>query len=461
VDVFIACINHSDDQFYYPSQVAEYYGQHHDGKFLEREQSFQQAADNVRALIDARLDPMAVWATSAHRHGMKFWASLRMNDVHKDHTDIWPSLRSKWEKEHNVRIGDDLPDHYKDARLTYTWAMDYGLQEVRDHKFAIIEEVCERYDVDGFELDFQRAPYFFRNGQRDRVTPLITQFVRRVRTRMDEIGAAKGRPMALAVKVPQTLQRSTLVGLDVSTWIKADLVDVVTPIHSGYLDMNAHIADYVKLARGTDCKIYAGLELNVTGLRTTKKATGAMLRAAASGYYADGADGIYLFNYDAHSPRLPFLPEHKQPLREMGDPRLLAGQDKHYFVTRDMRRQTTAETWPPLHKLSGEMQLPSTLDAGQALTLRFTIGDDLVTARATGVLESLRLIVAIKDLQPSRSVDVLVNVQPAGDSRIDGPTIIYTDPPVQQGVNQLTITQQNAEGESLRVEGVDLLIDYK
>ena len=145
----------------------------------------------------------------------------------------------------------------------------------------------------------------------------------------------------------------------------------------------------------------------------------------------------------------------------MGDPKLLAGQDKHYIITRDMRWQTAEETWPPMHKVGGEMQLPATLAAGETLSLRFSIGDHLAAARAAGTLETTELIVAIKDLQPSRSIDVLVNGQPAGDSRIDGPTIIYTDPPVQQGVNQLTITQQNAEGESLRVEGVDLLIDYK
>jgi hypothetical protein len=283
VDVFIQCINHSDDQFYYPSRVAEYYGQHHEGEFLERERGFKRAADNIRALVDAGQDPLAIWADQAHQREMQFWASLRMNDVHKDHTDIWPSLRSRWEKQNKVRIGDDLPEHYKDQRLSYSWAMDYGLQEVRDHKLAIIEELCRDYDVDGFEMDFQRAPYFFRNGERDRVQPLMTQFVRRVRQRLDEIGKTKKREIVLAARVPQTLARADLVGLDVRTWIKEGLVDYVIPMHTGYLDMNAEVASYVEIARGTNCKVYGGLEMSVKDY--AGRATLEMLRAAASGYY--------------------------------------------------------------------------------------------------------------------------------------------------------------------------------
>jgi len=458
VDVFIQCINHSDDQFYYPSRVAEYYGQHHEGEFLERERGFKRAADNIRALVDAGQDPLAIWADQAHQREMQFWASLRMNDVHKDHTDIWPSLRSRWEKQNKVRIGDDLPEHYKDQRLSYSWAMDYGLQEVRDHKLAIIEELCRDYDVDGFEMDFQRAPYFFRNGERDRVQPLMTQFVRRVRQRLDEIGKTKKREIVLAARVPQTLARADLVGLDVRTWIKEGLVDYVIPMHTGYLDMNAEVASYVEIARGTNCKVYGGLEMSVKDY--AGRATLEMLRAAASGYYEEGAAGIYLFNYDAHSPRLPFLPEHKQALQEIGSRQGLVGKDKHYFITRDMRGHTAQETAPPLHKVGGEMQLPATLPAGQPTQFHFTVGDDLDAAREAGTLAALELRIRLQEYPPSHRMTVRLNGELAGKSAISGAKFVFTDPPARQGRNVLTVTQRNPNSTTLRMERVELIVKY-
>ncbi len=460
VDVFIACINHSDDQFYYPTQVAEYFGQYHDGNFLAREESFKQAADNIRALVESGQDPMKIWGNHARRKGMKFWASMRMNDVHKDHADIWPSLRSRWEKQNNVRIGDDLPDHYKDARLTYSWAMDYGLQQVRDHKFSIVEEVCQNYGVDGFELDFQRAHYFFRHGQRDQVMPLLTRLVHRIRGRLDEIGRAQGHPIVLAVRVPPSLAKCTMAGLDVAGWIQQGLVDVVIPMDAGYLDMNAEVADFVALAEGTDCKIYAGLELNVRDYTEDGKATGEMLRAAASGYYQEGATGIYLFNYDAHSPRLPFFPEHKQPLRELGDRQLLADKDKHYVVTRDMRGQTAEETWPPMHKIGGEMQLPATLADGRTREFYFSVGDALQSARQRGALKSLQLRIGFKPLNPGHEISVRVNDQVAGGMTVSGNTLEIQDPPVEQGKNRLTVSQQNPAGDTIRVTRIELLTKY-
>jgi len=461
VDVFMPCFQHGDDDFWFPTRVAQYFGQYHDGKFLEREKHFKQAAENIRALIDEEVNPMVVWTEQAHRRGMQCWPSMRMNDIHKDHADIWPSLLSKWEKENNVRIGADLPDHYKDSRLSYTWAMDYGLKQVRDHKFAVIEEICRDYDVDGFEMDFMRAPYLFRNGQRDRVTPLITGFVRRVRNRLNEIGQVRGRRMALAVRVPPTRAKATMIGLDVSTWIREGLVDVVVPMDAGYLDMNADVADFVSLAEGTGCRIYGGLEMNVIDYIKSGKASAPMLRAAACGFYQEGAAGIYLFNYDAHSPSLPFLPEHKQVLREIGDPQLLAGTDKHYIVTRDMRRQTSEETWPPMHKVGGEMQLPATLTSGDTLQLRFTIGDDLKAARESGALEALTMRIGIKDHEPSREVDVELNGEAAGRPKFEGGLLVFDDPPLQQGRNLLKISQTGETGPSVRVELAEVLVRYK
>ena len=43
----------------------------------------------------------------------------------------------------------------------YVTAQDFSHEEVRQRKFEIIEEICNRYDIDGFELDYIRHPAFF------------------------------------------------------------------------------------------------------------------------------------------------------------------------------------------------------------------------------------------------------------------------------------------------------------
>ena len=39
---------------------------------------------------------------------------------------------------------------------------DWSIPEARAHKLAFIREICDHYDLAGFELDFMRFPFFFR-----------------------------------------------------------------------------------------------------------------------------------------------------------------------------------------------------------------------------------------------------------------------------------------------------------
>jgi len=124
-----------------------------------------------------------------------------MNDIHKDWVHLWPSLRSHWELARpHIHIGKDFPDRYNlSAKKPYTYAWDYTHQEVRDRKLAIIEELCTHYDVDGFDMDFQRHPFYItsKKGHERADMPIMTQFVRDVRALLDWIGKQKGRRLVL------------------------------------------------------------------------------------------------------------------------------------------------------------------------------------------------------------------------------------------------------------------------
>ena len=108
VDAFLQCINFGDDNFLYPSRVARVYDGSDVAEF--EKDSSRRWALNVRSLLDAGWDPLQLWADRTHELGMAFWPSMRMNDIHKDWVDRWPSLRSDWEKEHqHLLIGDRPP----------------------------------------------------------------------------------------------------------------------------------------------------------------------------------------------------------------------------------------------------------------------------------------------------------------------------------------------------------------
>ena len=110
VDVFVQCINFSDDHLVYGTKVAEIYGKH----LTEFENpNFRRWAHNVLGLLQQGLDPLNILAKRSQQLGMQFWPSLRMNDIHKDWVERWPSMRSDWEKQHpHVRIGSAVPDRY-------------------------------------------------------------------------------------------------------------------------------------------------------------------------------------------------------------------------------------------------------------------------------------------------------------------------------------------------------------
>ena len=474
VDVFIQCASYGT-YVLYDTRVGEVYGR---GMTEYENPNFERLAHNVRGLLEQGNDPLQIWAARTHELGKEFWASLRMNDIHKDWVERWPSKRGRWERERpQVAIGKDVPDRYVSYYgRNFSYAFDYARQEVRDLKFELIEEICRDYDVDGMELDFLSHPMVFKKGQEETGVPIMTGFVRRVRSRMEEIGREKGRRIILAVRVLPTLELNREIGFDVGTWIREELVDVVAPATRGYLDMTPDLASFVEAARGTGVQVLGGISdlyvTDYTGSRTGR-ASIEMMRAAAQSFWEQGVSGLHLFNFDCHASgiqrhsavnslidtsRHPLLsPEERQMLMEIGDPELISRKDKHYFITRDMVRRTPEE--------GGEMQLPVDLEEGGEKILRLFVGDDLEEAREDGVLETVSLVVSLSgysrwddDLRLELNGRRLQGEMGNGQLRFENAS-------VRQGLNELRIGLRRRGGRPplgpVRVQGVELFVGYR
>lgn len=118
--------------------------------------------------------------------------------------------------------------------------MDYTHPEVRELCYRFLEEVCRRFDVDGVEMDFFRPPCFFKGvagGHASQVElDMMIGLLRRLRSMTRREGRRRGRPILIAIRVPDLVEYCRGIGLDLETWLQEGLVDIL--VGSGYFRLN-------------------------------------------------------------------------------------------------------------------------------------------------------------------------------------------------------------------------------
>ena len=278
-------------------------------------------AENIRALIAEDGGPMTILTRQSRKAGLPFFPRVRMNS-HYDMDPGHPGYgRFRRERPELMigRPGESIPEG------TIEWGIKTGLDftfpEVRAHRLSIVEEVVERFDVDGVELDFMRHPAFFRPDEAYGSRYLVTDLVAHARRMLHEAGSRRGRKLRLAVRVPPTLYDSARIGLDVGEWIAEHLVDIVV-VGGGFVPFETPIEEFTAAASGTDCLVYGCIEGTVTADERSMRALAALWREA-------GAAGVYLYNFYTMSAAW-----NRRTTRELTDPTALAGLDRRYEIFR-------------------------------------------------------------------------------------------------------------------------------
>ena len=391
---------------------------------------------------------------------MKFWPSVRMNDIHKDWSERWPSLRTRWELERpHVRLGADAPERYKRRYARpglpsdgFSWAYDFSVDEVRQLKVDVIEELCTGYDIDGFELDFLSHPMYFKEGRERAGAPYLTELMREVRARVKRAGAAKGRELTLVARVLPTEEQCLAIGMDVRTWAAEGLVDVLAPAHARLPEHDP------RRERHGGARPRARLP----GVRRHLGPLGAVLhRLSGQGRQTQparlGGDvprggGQALACRRRRHPcvqlRLPlhgiqhhaveehiglddvplFNPDEYRILTEIGDREGIARKDKHYVIAHDVDRRSGGADEPLPVELS---------EPGQGTELDLIVADDLEAARGEGVLAGMTLRITLDGYREgSDRIAVALNGQ-ALDCAASGQQLSCEAVPAQQGGNRL------------------------
>ncbi|QDS98859.1 glycoside hydrolase family 10 protein [Adhaeretor mobilis] len=249
-----------------------------------------------------------------------FW-SMRMNDRH-DSSSRWEYLVTDWKRENpQLLMGTEeggLPKDFE--RGAKSWSMmRYDQPEVRDRVFQVIEEVCCNYDVDGIELDFFRHPAFFTEPLKGQPTPqekldMMTGLLRRINSMATQVGMERGRPLLIAIRIPDSMDYCKAMGLDVPKWLEEGLVDIVTG--AGYFKLEPW-ENLVATGKKYDVPVYACFAIRriEANRNPESKADIRVWRGEAYNAWQAGVDGIYLMN--RFNPKDPML-------QELGDPKKLA-----------------------------------------------------------------------------------------------------------------------------------------
>lgn len=394
------------------------------------------------------LDPYAMWMDQCRKNGISPWITTRMNDIHNVNVEDHPFHCNLWR---------DDPQSWRIRHRFEGWgdrAMDFGYSPVRERQYALIEELFERYDFDGLELDWMRSAYHFRPGHEEEGTRVLTQFMRDVRALSKVWEGKRGHAIKLSVRVPSRPATSLYLGMDAAIWAREDLVDsiVVTPYWAS-TETDMPIEIWKQLLHGTSTRLEAGVEILLRNYRESKDFTFHSLetaRGTAMSLLHRGADNIYLFNHFDQS-QWGGEQGHRDMLCEVGNIETIRNKPRRHVVT-------FADTWGVGEPAA--YPLPAVLATGSSKEFRLPIGE------APGPEEKAWIVLCVGDAAEDALADLTVRLNSqtcsmdnefhVGKPVPTGRMVAFAVPPdaIHQGTNVVEI-----HGQGIWVSWVELAIN--
>ena len=481
-------------------------------------------ASRVREMVKEGNDPPKVIIEAGHRHCLDVLLGIRMNDSH-DARLIERNLAqvsdSQVTSPFPPAMGSELPMRFpvfKDGRfiednirgyicrlkrehpewligsqaslgILGTINFDYSHQEVRDFRLSLIKEACDKYDLDGVELDFLRGPPYFMPGEEMAGMPLMTELIGHVRAHLDRLGEKRKKKLKLVIRTLAPLKDSHALGLDVQTWLQKGWIDGLI---SGICDMvQQPIEDDARVSHRLGCPFYATLKPEFIFRRMGY--TPELFRAAAAYFYRSGADGIHMFNMNGlrdspHNYRgAPGGQYGFEPLREIGSMEEIKHRNKRYFVDNLGATYRDVDSGA-FHEWSEEIQnrfltseqlttlarteLPARLGETDPVTLHFGIADNLPEAVAEGFETRVTLRLSMRDLTGGDH-RIRINLNGSSLGEWSGPWEEYSVSPTLEmavdpslmiaGENTLDLSIRRGDPEVLCevwIRDVDFSVEY-
>ena len=196
--------------------------------------------------------------------------------------------------------------------------MSYAFPEVRELLLGVFRELATRYDIDGVNPIFNRgAPFLlyetplvegFRQETGLDATQLaedderylryralvMTEFMADLRREMQELGAARGRPLEISAHVLNNAKTNLFYGLDVPAWVEQGLIDNL--ISYPWRDEEIDVDYFAQLTSSSSVQYYPEI------MPRTMPPEAFRIRALQN--FAAGADGLCFWDTNGRHQRL-------------------------------------------------------------------------------------------------------------------------------------------------------------
>ena len=357
---------------------------------------FRRAFQNAKGLIRAGHDPLRVVCDRARSRGMLIYPVLLVQQGTGKRGEDTRASEFRLNNRHlEIGAGGGV-----DSAFPGFHGLDFKHEAVRQERFALIEETLQRYPVDGFELQLNYMPYYFRPDEVGPGRRIMTEWIGRVYRAVKRSG--EGRELVL--RVPASLEQCESVGMDIREWLRQGIVSVLVPQGPGRFDPMLDLGPMVSAARGTDCRIHGYLPSTVDSDRLMES-TLPVTRAAACNLWDQGVDGLYLAQWFS---TWPYRSSFYERLRELPHPDVMAPRDKYYFL------QTTTGRYPG----RGGRHLPAELEVDRPASLEFRISDELPRWAGTGRVHQVLLRIRMSNATELDRIVFRLNGKPLPDSRL-------------------------------------------
>ncbi len=289
---------------------------------------------NAKLLDEQGIDPYAVWIARCREQGISPWLSMRMNDLHNVnqtdnymHDTFWRQHPEFW------RVPNETRGNWTDR------ALNYAHREVWDYEMAFLEELLERYDPDGIELDWMRFGYHLTPGKEREEAPILSEFVLRARALTDFWSSKRNRRILLAVRVPAHPDAAVGLGMDGAAWARGGHVDWLVPCPFwSSTDFDIPVELWKERVGNPRIRITPGVEFNARPWPGGKPVANdlASLAGFAASAWERGADGIYLFNWmDSGTRPVPASDYQRLVAQGLGRATVLAAPCRYPVCYRD------------------------------------------------------------------------------------------------------------------------------
>ena len=289
-------------------------------------------------LLDGGRQPLGILADQCRRRGVRFGAGIRMNDNHGAVSTAQGVGAGAGFIVDNPHL--QLQEAPPGVLYAESTPLDFTHEEVRAFLLSAITRLVDTIDVDGIEICYRDHRYFPPGTGRDRADHM-TELVAAIRSMLDAAGRRRGTAerLFLGAHVFATIDECADLGLDVPAWVQDGLVDYLSPADCMYAEYNLPYDEWAAVTADTACRLYPSI-MPWTGIIARRRsaqqpADQDQQRALAHTMYAQGADGVSLYNHfeimhgggGAHAPFYPLALHDARHVRSDGS--ALAGR-RHY-----------------------------------------------------------------------------------------------------------------------------------